>query len=86
MAAIERATQTDFLSTRMPIVRLLAVLSNHPSDGSGTFLEARLQLGEIYREFASVDGLEPKKKIDSRCLPNGGKPVQHLIPPSLPCR
>ena len=51
MAAIERATQTDFLSTRMPIVRLLAILSNHPFDGSGTFLEGRQQVGKIYREF-----------------------------------
>ena len=63
MAAIERATQTDFLSTRMPIVRLLAILSNHPFDGSGTFLEGLKQVGEIYREFARVDATERKKKI-----------------------
>jgi hypothetical protein len=47
----------------MPIVRLLAILSNHPFDGSGTFLEGLQQVGEIYREFARVDATERKKKI-----------------------
>ena len=81
MAAIERATQTDFLSTRMPIVRLLAILSNHPFDGSGTFLEGLKQVGEIYREFARVDTTERKKKIPFGRRQSGGKPVQRLAPP-----
>jgi len=66
MAAIERATQTDFLSTRMPIVRLLAILSNHPFDGSLTFFEGHWQAGEIYGEFALVDRNAGKKKIRCR--------------------
>ncbi len=85
MAAIERATQTDFLSTRMPIVRLLAILSNHPVDGSRTFLEGLKQVGEIYREFARVDATESKKKNPLRLMAEWWKTCPTLGPhsPSL---